>query len=134
LRCLEGLIWPDLLSHKYLTVTVLENPASWLHLVGGLIAAFFGCPGRYLAAYALYQLYTTAAKTILFPSHGLADWSWDFLGDNLEFLAGIGLGAALAPPRASSGQGRMCSWRIVALLLGLLTLAWLAALASSLSG
>ncbi len=117
------MIWPDILSHNYLFITVLENTASWLHLLGGLVVALLGCPGRYLAAYALYQPYTTTAKTLLFPGHGLADWSWDFIGDNVEFLAGIGLGAATAPGRmAGSPAARgYCEWRTVGLLLGLLT-------------
>lgn len=69
--------WPGILSrnHLFMTAPHLEDPASRLHSVGGLVAALLGRPERYLVAFALYQLYTAAAKTLLFPGHGLADGS-----------------------------------------------------------
>ncbi len=85
------MIWPGPISDKVFEVVVLENIASIGHLLFGFLIVLAGCAREGFALYTAYQASTTIVKTLLFPEHTLADWSWDLLGDVLEFSSGAGL-------------------------------------------
>lgn len=75
------MIWPGWYSDRIVDFIVLENPASIVHLLFAVLVTLLGCHRRVFPAFAFYQFITTLAKTLAFPEHTLADWSWDFFGD-----------------------------------------------------
>lgn len=130
------MVWPTWVSDRIVEFVVLENLASISHFLFAFALTVIGCGARVFWAYAFYQFYTTAAKTLSFPDHTLRDWTWDFVGDTVEFLIGIGLATALGvnskitpPPPVR----RACSKRGILVGLGLLTLVWLVFYLRSLS-
>jgi len=130
------LVWPAVLSDRFMEITVLENIASWTHILFALaVTLVAGCARRVFWLYTLYQLVTTAAKTLTFPEHTLADWSWDFFGDTLEFLMGMGLAYALGINDRVRPEGflaRACSWRGILVGYAALWIIWLVAYVTSL--
>lgn len=117
------MVWPEWYSRVLIEIVILENLASILHFLFAIAVTALGCGVRVFWVYAFYQLLTTTLKTLLIPGYPLSDWSWDFLGDTLEFLTGVGMAYALhldsriKPPPAVE---RACSTR--GILVGLLLL------------
>jgi len=136
------MVWPGWYSATIVEFVVLENLASMVHMVFALLLAYMSisCARRVFWAYAFYQLVTTAAKTAAFPEHTLADWTWDFAGDTLEFLIGMGLAVALgfenhgARKLGSLSIDKACTLRRVLTGLAALFIIWLAAFINALTG
>jgi len=123
------IVWPEWMTRRIAEIVVLENPASILHLVAAIVLATLGCGRETFAAYTLYQVYTTIAKTIAFPEETLADWPTDLLGDTLEYAIGLGLAWALGltgKVKLPEPYNKACTWKGVLAGLGLVTLVWLA--------
>ena len=134
------MVWPGWYSATIIEFVVLENLASIVHALFAMALAYLSinCARRVFWAYAFYQLTTTAAKTIAFPEHTLSDWTWDFAGDTIEFLIGVGLAVALGVEDRGveriSRIGKACSWRGILAGLAVLFAAWLIAFANALAG
>lgn len=131
------MVWPAWASDTIIEFVVVENLASIGHLLFALAVSLLGCAARVFWAYASYQLYTTAAKTLAFPEHTLGDWTWDFAGDTMEFLIGMGLAQALGIYGRLQPSGRVekaCSPRGIIVGLSLLTLVWLVFFLRALGG
>lgn len=128
------MVWPEWYSRVIVEVVILENLASILHFLFAILVAMLGCGARVFWAYAFYQLLTTTLKTLLIPGYPLSDWTWDFLGDTLEFLTGIGLATVLGLDsriRPSPVVKRACSTRGILVGLALLMLLWTIAFLNS---
>ena len=130
------MVWPEWYSRVIVEVVILENLASILHFLFAIAVTMLGCGSRVFWAYAFYQLLTTTLKTLLIPGYPLSDWTWDFLGDTLEFLTGVGLASVLGldsrikPPPVAE---RACSTRGILVGLALLMLLWAIAFLNSTS-
>ncbi len=128
------MIWPDWYTKTIAEVVVAENLASIVHILAASAFALLSCHRRVFWAYLAYQLVTTAGKTLAFPEHTLSDWSWDLVGDTMEYLTGVGIievlgltGKTRLPPPAD----KACSPRaILAATIALLAL-WALLLARS---
>ncbi len=135
------MVWPGWYSATIVEFVVLENLASIVHLLFALLLAYLSrdCARRVFWAYAFYQLVTTTAKTIAFPDHTLADWTWDFAGDTMEFLIGMGLATALGveshgAQKLDERLDKACTWRGVLTGLAVLFIIWLVAFINALTG
>ncbi len=134
------MVWPSWYSATIVEFIVLENLASIVHLLFALLLAYLssGCVRRVFWAYAFYQFVTTIAKTMAFPEHSLADWTWDFAGDTMEFLVGMGLAMALGiegrGARKFNSIDNVCRWRVVITGLTVLFIIWLIAFINALTG
>jgi len=122
------LIWPGWYSDRIIDFIVLENAASIVHFLFAVLVTLLGCHRRVFPVFAFYQFITTLAKTLAFPQHTLADWSWDFFGDVFEFLIGIGIveAAGLAGRYKTGGfVERACSVKGILVGLAVLLVVWL---------
>lgn len=135
------MMWPSWYSRTLIEIIVLENIASIVHAVFALALSYISidCARKVFPAFTLYELVTTTAKTIAFPDHGLADWSWDFVGDTIEYIIGVGLAVTLGLDNRGSKSIRssleqVCGWRGVLAGLALLLAVWLVAFVKALSG
>ena len=130
------MVWPAWMSDRIVEFIVLENLASWGHFAFALlITTIAGCARRVFWLYAIYQLVTTAFKSAAFPEHTLADWTWDFAGDTVEFLIGIGLAYALGVNDRIQPTGNLakaCSWKGILAGYGVLWLVWAVAFLNAL--
>ncbi len=122
-------VWPDWMTRQLAEILVLENAASIFHYLAAIAIAAAGCARPATAAYTLYQVYTTIAKTLAFPEHTLADWPTDLLGDTIEFIAGAGTAWLLgidSEIRLPGKAAKACTWKGIMMALAALTLVWLA--------
>lgn len=130
------MVWPEWYSRALIEFVVVENLAGIVHVVASLVFAILGCHARVFWAYLFYQLLTTAAKTVVFPEHTLADWAWDLGGDTFEYLIGVGVAEILGLTSRIEAQGlaaKACSSRGVLAGLAVVLLLWLAAFLSALA-
>ena len=98
-----------------------------------MLVALSGCPLRGLAFYTAYQAGMVPVKLLLADWYTLDDLDWDLVGDELEFLAGLGLALALGLGGRLEGSrlGRLlCDPRLLAALFGAAALYWIVMLAS----
>ena len=123
----------SLLGFSFGEIVVLENTASLLHFLLGVLVALSGCPLRGLAFYTAYQAGMVPVKLLLADWYTLGDLDWDLVGDELEFLAGLGLVLALGLGGKLQGgmPGKMlCDSRVLAAIFGLTAIYWTLMLAS----
>jgi len=108
-------------------VIVLENLASILHFLAGVVIALSGCPATGLAVYAAYQTGMTLVKFAVTDWYTVGDIDWDLIGDMVEFLAGMGLvwGLGLAGRLRDARLARLaCNKKVLASVFGLVALYW----------
>ncbi len=130
------MIWPEWYSRTLVEFIVLDNLASIIHMLAAIAFAVLGCHKRVFWAYLFYQIITTAAKTIVFPEHTLADWSWDLGGDTFEFLIGVGIAEVLGLTSRIKPSGyveKACSVKGVIIGLIILLAIWLVAFINAMS-
>lgn len=114
-------------------VVVLENLASLLHFLAGALIALSGCPRRGLAVYTAYQAGMVPVKLLLADWYSLRDLDWDLVGDELEFLAGLGLVLALGMGGRLSERRYarlLCDLKVLLLIFGGAALYWTVMLAT----
>ncbi len=124
------MVWPEWYSRTLIEFIVVDNLASIIHVVAAMVFTVLACHRRIFWAYFFYQLVTTVAKTIAFPEHTLADWSWDLGGDTFEFLIGIGLAEVLGLTGSIKPAGiveKACTRKGVLIGLAILFIIWLIA-------
>ncbi len=122
------MVWPSWYTGTIVEVVVLENLASIVHFLFAVLVAAMGCSHRVFVAYTFYQLVTTILKTATDPSHGLSDWSWDFVGDTLEYVMGVGVAQLAGWESRLASKPRvqaLCTGKSILAGLTLLMLVWL---------
>ena len=129
-------IWPGVLGAEIPEVATFENVASIIHFLAAILFCSLGCGGRFFLYYTVYQLITTLVKTLLVPGETMSDWTWDIIGDIVEYLAGMGLAIVIGVKGKLAGGGRfshMCSHRGMLILFASLMTIWAVVLVRYLS-
>ncbi len=125
------MVWPEWVSGTIVEFVVLENLASMIHFLAAFALTVIGCAKRFFWVYTLYELVTTGIKTAVYPGHTLVDWTWDLMGDIMEFLMGIGLAYVLGVESRihdSPSVARICEWKTLLAFISALMAAWIIAL------
>ncbi len=108
-------------------IIVLENTASIIHFLAGVAIALSGCPLRGLAIYTAYQAGMVLVKFAVADWYTIGDLDWDLVGDELEFLAGLGLvlGLGMGGRLSKARSARLlCNVKVLAAIFGAAALYW----------
>lgn len=105
----------DLLGFSLGEVVVLENLASSIHLIAGVLFAATGCLRLGFTAYTSYQVVMTLVKFAFADWYTASDLDWDLVGDMIELLAGVGAVYSLGVQGRLRGTASriLCNSRLV---------------------